>query len=473
MNRKSTYSWALLAIALLVLSCSAPSDVALQNRGTSHENAGSILAAQNGSATSLAPAGESVTRKRWLIICLDGVPLSIMQSLWKRGYFHEFAAPSAAISSLPSDTETALTEALHAMSAPGYEHDYYDRAANRMRGGALVTISGAGIPYIQTLDYDTNGWFKILSYLAPRWVYRSDLRRFNTKFQASHAPVFVAHVATSDALLHVRTAEQADPLLIEFDSAVRKLYGDAHGELGIIVFSDHGNTQTLSESVSVESFLASRGWRIRDSLSGPRDVVIPSYGLVGFAAIYCQPELVEHLAEDLRGVQGADFIFSGDPAHGRANIRAAGSDSTALLEWSPDGRRYRYTAHSGDPLGLAPAFDDLRVQRKLDSGGFAKDEDLLAATASSRYPDSAARIRAWATNHVRNRADVLISFKPGYDHGSRIFSHIVKLVGTHGGLEKSASLGFAMATYPLAPSIRLEDLLPADLLDKSESRRQR
>jgi len=411
--------------------------------------------------------------KRWLIICLDGVPLSIMQSLWNSGHFHEFAAPTAVVSSLPSDTETALTEALHAMPAPGYEHDYYDRSANRMRGGALVTISGAGIPYIQRLDYDTNGWFKILSYLAPSRVYRSDLRRFSRKFQASRAPVFVAHVATSDALLHVRTAEQAEPLLIEFDNAVRGLYGDAHGELGMIVFSDHGDTETLSQSVSVESFLANRGWRIRESLGGPRDVVIPSYGLVGFAAVYCQLESIEHLAEDLRGIQGADFIFSHEPAEGSATVRAAGSNSTAQLAWSPDGRRYRYAAQGGDPLGLAAVFDDLRGERKLDADGFAKDEDLFAATSSSLYPDSAARIRAWATNHVRNGSDVLISFRPGYDHGSRIFSHVVKLVGTHGGLEKSASLGFVMATYPLAPSVRLSDLLPANLLDRSGNRSQR
>ena len=194
---------------------------------------------------------------------------------------------------------------------------------------------------------------------------------------------------------------------------------------------------------------------------------------MGFAAIYCQPESIERLAEDLRGLQGADFIVSHEPAQERATIRAAGSDSTALLEWSPDGRRYRYVAHGGDPLGLAAVFDDLRGKRKLDADGFAKDEDLFAATSSSVYPDSAARIRAWATNHVRNRADVLVSFRPGYDHGSRILSHIVKLEGTHGGLEKSASIGFAMATYPLAPSIRLGDLLPAELLDRTGNRRQR
>jgi hypothetical protein len=411
--------------------------------------------------------------KRWLIICLDGVPLSIMQSLWNRGHFHEFAAPTAVVSTFPSDTETALTEALHAMPAPGYEHDYYDRAANRMRGGALVTIFGAGIPYIRRLDYDTNGWFKILSYVAPRYVYRSDLRRFNRKFQASRVPIFVAHIATSDALLHVRTAAQAGPFLIEFDNMVRGLYDDGRGELGVIVFSDHGNTQTLSHPVPVESFLASRGWRIRQLLAGSRDVVIPSYGLVGFAAIYCQPESIERLAEDLRGVEGADFIVSHEPAQGSATIRAAASNSTALLEWSPDGRHYRYAAHGNDPLGLAAVFDDLRGQRKLDVDGFAKDEDLFAATSSSLYPDSAARIRAWATNHVRNRADILVSFRPGYHHGSGILSQIVTLVGTHGGLEKSASLGFAMATYPLAPSTRLEDLLPEDLLDGAGNGHQR
>jgi hypothetical protein len=467
------YGWALLAMALLVVSCSSPSDV---NRGAgnaSSENTGGSLGVQNGPAANLGLPGQSVAPARWLVICLDGVPLSMVQSLWNRGHFHEFASPAAVVSSFPSDTETALTEALNAMPAPGYEHSYYDRAANRMRGGALVTISGAGIPYIQKLDYDTNGWFKIVSYVAPERVFRSDLSRFNRRFRASRAVVFVAHLATSDALLHVRTAEQAEPLLIEFDNVVRGLYSEAHGQLGVILFSDHGNTETLSYSVSVESFLANRGWRIRASLAGPRDLVIPSYGLLGFAAIYCQPESTERLAEDLRGVQGADFIVSRDPAEGRATVRAAGSDSTALLEWLPDGRRYRYAARGRDPLGLAAVFYGLRGAGKLDADGFAKDEDLFAATVSSQYPDSTARIRAWATNHVRNRADVLVSFKPGYDHGPRIFSHIVKLVGTHGGLERSSSIGFAMATYPLAPSIRLGDLLPANVLGRSANRRPR
>jgi hypothetical protein len=45
---------------------------------------------------------------------------------------------------------------------------------------------------------------------------------------------------------------------------------------------------------------------------------------------------------------------------------------------------------------------------------------------------------------VRNPADVLVSLKPGHHHGIESFRHIVNLAGTHGGFEKSGSLGFAM-----------------------------
>lgn len=409
--------------------------------------------------------------KRWLVICLDGIPLSVMQSLWDRGHFREFARPTAVISSLPSDTETALTEALHTPPAPGYEQGYYDRALNKMQGGPLLTIRGTGIPYIQRLDYDTSGWFKIVTYALPDWSYRQDLARFDRKFRASDAPVFLAHLATSDGVTHIKTAAEVEPLLLEFERMIAAIY--LRGDLGVILFSDHGNTQILSYPPALESLLASRGWRIRRSIDSTRDVVIPAYGLVGFAAVYCRPESIEPLAEDLRSVQGADLIFSHEPGEDSATIRAAGSDGTAQLDWSADGRRYRYRATKGDPLLLTGVFENLRGKGALDADGFARDEDLFAATAASLYPDAAARIRGWANGHVRAPSDILVSFKPGYHHGPGALSRIVKLVSTHGGLEKSASLGFAMATYPLGPYTRLADLLPASLLAERDASKKR
>jgi len=258
--------------------------------------------------------------------------------------------------------------------------------------------------------------------------------------------------------------------------AARRKPQRSRGDLGVIVVSDHGNTETPSRAVAVETFLAKRGWHIRESVKGPRDAAIPSYGLVAFAAIYCEPKAIETIAEELRGIEGADVIVSRDPDrndHGRADlkatIRSAASAATAELVWSPDGRRYRYAARNGDPLGLVPVFDSLRAAGKLDADGFAGDADLFAATSLAAFPDAAARIRAWTMNQVRNPADILVSLKPGYYHGIESFRHIVNLAGTHGGLEGSGSLGFAMATYPLAPATRLSDLIPAKLLPRGEN----
>jgi len=76
--------------------------------------------------------------------------------------------------------------------------------------------------------------------------------------------------------------------------------------ISVLSVHDHGNTQVPNRAAPLETFLTSHGWRVSDSLHTPRDVAIPPYGLVGFAAIYCQPESVEQLAEELRGIEGAD-----------------------------------------------------------------------------------------------------------------------------------------------------------------------
>ena len=107
------------------------------------------------------------------------------------GHFREFFRPTATVSTLPSDSEMALTAALHAEPLPGYEHRYLDRAKNTMRGGAWVTLSGYGIPYIQKLDYDPSGWSKAAPYVMLRKTYDADLGRFRKAFLRSHEPVFM------------------------------------------------------------------------------------------------------------------------------------------------------------------------------------------------------------------------------------------------------------------------------------------
>ncbi len=414
---------------------------------------------------NFARPGLRTEPKRWLVICLDGVPLRLLQDLWDRGHFREFHRPTAVVSVFPSDSEAALTAVLHAVPPPGYEHLYFDRASNKIRGGAWVTLSGAGIPYIGVLDYDPPGWAKALPYLLPQKTYRADLGRLRKDFLASHQGVFLAHVSSSDSLMHLYPPRQAEPFLEEFERLVRELYLDARGELGVLVFSDHGNTMTPSHAAPLEELLTRRGWRFGKTLASPRDVAVPSYGLIGFIAVYCQDAATAPLAGDLAWLEGADLVVARTPSgDGVSVLRAEGA--RAELHWNADGSRYWYDATQGDPLELRPVLARLQADGRLGADSSASDADLFAATLAARYPDAASRLRDWATNHVQNRANILVSLKPGYFYGAGVFQHIVSFTGTHGALDAESSLGFAMATRPLPPAVRLTDLLTREFLDK-------
>lgn len=396
--------------------------------------------------------------KRWLIICLDGVPLVEMRRLWDEGHFREFYRPSTLVSTFPSDSETALTSALHSSPVPGYEHRFFDHARNEVRGGVWVTLTGKNISYLSALDYDEPGIFKGLHFVLQRKSYRADLGRFLMSFRKSKAKVFVAHIASTDALYHLLQPEQVRSLLLEFEAVVRELYLDARGDLGVILFSDHGNSLTASRAAPLEKLLKQDGWRLTNRLRDPRDIVAPAYGLIGFLAVYCRGEAVPRLAQELVRLEGADIIVFHDPSGDGAQVLSA-AGGRAHLRWSPDGERYWYKADSGDPLGLLAAFARLRAAGRLAEDGSASDSDLFQATAEAQYPDSAGRIREWAVNHVQNRASIAVSFKPGYFHGSGAFNRIVKMASTHGGLDAPSSMGFAMGTHSLPSALRLRDLI--------------
>ncbi len=406
--------------------------------------------------------------KRWLVICIDGVPLAEMRRLWDEGHFREFYRPSALISTFPSDTETALTSALNAAPVPGYEHRFFDRARNELRGGAWITLTGKDIPYLGKLDYDEPGVFKGLHFILQRKSYRADVGRFMTKFRKGHAGVFVAHIASTDALFHILQPEEVRPLLLELEPIIQELYLDAVGDLGVIVFSDHGNTLTPSRVAPLEALFKHHGWVLTSRLRDSRGVVVPAYGLIGFLAAYCRDEAAPQLAKDLATLEGADLVVYRDSSENGAWVLSP-DGGRAHLRWSPDGQRYWYEAESGDPLKLLPVFVRLRSSGQLEEDGSASDANLFQATADAWYPDSAARIRGWAINHVQNRASIAVSFKPGYLHGSGVFDRIVKMASTHGALDAPSSLGLAMATYPLPVVLRLGELIPRERV-QSDSR---
>jgi hypothetical protein len=430
---------------------------------TNNDGAVDLVLTEGGRASSFVPPRADDPEARWLVLCLDGVPYEEFRALWEEGYFREFHRPAPVIAPFPSASALALTALFHTGTVAGYEDGYFDRARNELAGGTLKTSRQADIPYARVLDYDLPGWSRGLAYVLPVKAYRADLGRLKKRFLASPERIFVAHIASTDSLHHVRSRAETRELLVEVDSLLRELYLDAGGGLRITLFSDHGNSDAESRMVPLAEHLEARGWRLTDRLEQPRDVVVPAYGLLGALVAYCAPEERGELARDLAALEGADFAVHADGDS--AMIESL--DGRAQLEWKPDGRAYRYFPEIADPFGLSEILSKLKQERKADGEGWVADAEWFAATRDHVYPDAARRLREWATNHVANRADVVVSLKPGYHYGSGAFSRLVTLRGTHGALDREQSLGFATSTDgPLPGPVRAEELLPKASLEK-------
>jgi hypothetical protein len=108
----------------------------------------------------------------------------------------------------------------------------------------------------------------------------------------------------------------------------------------------------------------------------------------------------------------------------------------------------------GDPLNLAKIIDQIKREGKMSVDGYVADQVWFNALTSHRYPDAIFRLYQGVNGLVKNRADVLVSFKEGFVYGSKLFEvydKLVPVVAIHGGLEADQSQGFFMSTAVQAP----------------------
>jgi len=136
-------------------------------------------------------------------------------------------------------------------------------------------------------------------------------------------------------------------------------------------------------------------------------------------------------------------------------------NTIAELDWSADGRRYRYRAREGDPLDLADLFGRLRASGKLTRAASPPtpiSSRHLVGTLS-RCCRAHSRL---GHRGVRNASDIMVSFRPGYFYGNGSFNYLVTLaVRMADGTKRDT--GFAMATFPLPAAVRVGDVIPARL----------
>jgi len=392
-----------------------------------------------------------VTRK--LIICVDGVPWRTINQLWLKGHFKAFHRPSKVIVAFPSMTNVTATAIWHASRVAGYESAYFDKKKNLMVSGVGKYLHKRVIKpgnFHQRFDYLEPVPYEFTIYPFPRRIFKSDLKRFVEAFSSSEKEEFCTFIKSTDGLMHMLGKEGAEEVLLALDEVLKKIYHSRKGDIEIMLFSDHGFNFVKSRRVKLKSFLKSSGFDVRNDLRDEKSVVLLSFGLVSFAAIYTQEANKRNIAQQVLSLEGVDFsayrmdnaihIFSRE---GKAKILKKRVNHTEL---------YKYKTITGDPLSYKDIVERLITSGKADEEGYIPDSDWFEATKEHPCVDALRRLDDAFNNQVESDADIFISLKDGYFHGNALFSMIATILGTHGSLLDTNTVAFFLSTAKEAPS---------------------
>jgi len=106
-------------------------------------------------------------------------------------------------------------------------------------------------------------------------------------------------------------------------------------------------------------------------------------------------------------------------------------------------------------LSLSNIIVLMKERGVINENGFATSEEWWNSTRNHKYADPLRRLFDGFNKHVKNRADVIVSFEDGYQLGSPFLGFFAQLRATHGNLLRGESEGFAMSTrQDLGDSVR-------------------
>jgi hypothetical protein len=423
-----------------------------------------LAAALPALALALAvPATRAGAPPRTLVLALDGVPHRVVEQAREAGAFSGWPPTSRLIAPFPSMTNvsfTLMTERLGTGPAAGYELQHYDWERDEVTGGNPLRYAERSFDWKERFDVASKSLGQKLA------VYTRPLRHVGRQLKeteralAEPAPeTLMVHLSATDALQHLKGDEPTLLVVLALDEWIddaRERHRLRHGrDLRVLLLSDHGNSCRKIRRVSgLKRHLRDAGLRPAKHLRRPHDVVVSTFGMAGYGALYTGPEHAETAARAVVRGEGVDLAAW---RVGPQELRVVGRAGEAAVCWAGDDQarvRYAYQPLRGDPLDLLAARDRLAERGLLDAQGHADDRDWLRASADGSYPDALNRLaEGLVGEHLRNRATVLVSMLPGRAWGWKTAAAFAwlrggRLEGTHGGLDHDSSAGFLLASDP-------------------------
>jgi len=396
-----------------------------------------------------------------LVIALDGVPFDLVRELYEQGRFRLFHPPARLISCFPSMTDLAFSLVFDSERCLGCEALYFDPVRNTLSDGNAVYLNGTNAKWAEKLAYRCSFWWDANAYLNPQAVFEHEMRGISRAFRrVETGQAFGYTVATAG--LGTRGGRDAVIRYLEtIDRLCEQIVYRRRGQVRLTLLADHGHNLTHNRRVSLKRHLREAGFDPSKQLDDPKDVVVVEYGLVTYAALSTNdPQAV---ADAVLTHPGVDLVAYAQG--GQIVVR----NPEGLAHVAKEGDRYRYQADSGDPLQLAPVLADLAEQGRVSRHGWVDDRALFDATATHVYPDPLHRLWLAFNGLVQRTPDVLVCFRDGYAHGSKMFDFFIGGAdSTHGSLNRINSTTFVMTMLgELPPALRPEDVLPA--LDKLQT----
>lgn len=428
--------------------------------------------------------------KRHLVIVLDGVGYGLAKEFYEAGHLRYCAPPSRVIAPYPTLTDLSLNDALAAGRSSGFEALYYDAQANKLAGGSWAYLRGENMPYNALLDYRADLLTDALSYLFPWHEFKIELAAAQRKFAAWNKKEFIAYFVSMAGLGTRNGAEGHRRALAMLDRLVLDALWESRGRVQVTLFSDHGHSYTVSQRAPIEQHLEDRGWRVRETLEDPRDVVYIRFGLETYASFATQSPA--ELAADLVAVEGVEIASFSEGNH----VVVLGPDGQRAHVREVDGE-YAYEQVTGDPLKYGPILDNYSSADGLQRGvapaaprsqvvqqvlHHTQDKDteqsspdatdtypadwLLEASATHEYPAPLQRLwRAHRGDLAANTPDVIISLGDAWYSGSKGFAGAVEIESTHGGLNYANSATFIMSSLGKFPDVLRSRDIPAHMAE--------
>jgi len=357
------------------------------------------------------------------------------------------------VSTFPSTSDVAWTDIFGDRPLPGYQRTYFGAAAN-----SQIVLNGI----TTTMEHESqmnwqlaNNVMRTMGYVYPVHTYEYETRQMIKGFwnATNNGGSYYVYIRATDDAQHLD--RDIFSMLCLLDKQLQELRARYHAQEGrdlqILILSDHGHNHAGSvKRVQVVAFLKEAGYQIAESITQPKDVVLPTTGIESWVEIHNAPAETESLVQLLTRLPGADLVTARDPNHPDRFIVMNSQGERAIIEWNPAKNVYRYSMQKGDPLNYRPAAEALARQKLLDAAGFATADAWMAATLTNRYPLALERIVGGLTRVTLNPATILISLDNQYVHSGWLMkkgSDLSTFGSTHGGLDNLNSDGILLSNF--------------------------